>query len=232
MARLDRVQGLLYQAHVELDSLKRDMAAQAKTPAVRITNDATDKPILTELLTEQQKTLYRASGSPWRKTAVGYSFNPNLGMGMDVINWFDDWGAKVDAGLNITSDSREAGLNASLLRSLNRFTMIDAGLETHLYAFTGLGVTWEKVGGGYPNYWYEKPDLVGRWQLGAGVEISLLGIGGIKFVPEVGIQVSKYLSRFQDSPTWLSQYTLPAELPKSDVSLDPYFAFHLNFYFR
>lgn len=236
--RLDRVQGLLYQAHVELDSLKKEMTARTRVP---VSNEA-EKPILTELLTEQQKVLLRASGTLQRRTAVGYSFNPNLGMGMDFINWIDDWGGKLDAGLRITRDVRQAGFNASLLRSLNRFTMIDAGLETHLYAFTGLGATWEKIRGwSYSSYsssgvplpdWYEKPDLVGRWQLGAGVEMSLLGFGGIKFVPEVGLQVSKYLSRFQDSPSWQAANLYPIDLPKSDYSLDPYYAFHLNFYFR
>jgi hypothetical protein len=240
--RLDRIQALLYKAHIELDSLKREMMAKAVAPVPKASKDTGVNPILSELLTERQKTLMRETITPYRQTAVGYAFNPNLGMGMTCIEWFNDWGAKIDAGIIITEGDRKAGVNASLLRSLNRFSLKDAGLETHLYAFTGLGITWERMMNGWNTYdpvaniwrqdWYETPDIAGRWQLGAGTEVSLLGFGGIKFVPEVGMQVSKYLKRFQDSPTWLAQNPAPGSLPKSDFSLDPYYAFHLNFYFR
>jgi hypothetical protein len=223
-SRLDRIQNFLNQANIELDSLKKDMAARNREP---VFSDTGTKPIFGELITQTQRKLARATITPHHKTSAGYSFNPNLGMGMNLINWFGDWGAKLDAGIMLMGGDRRGGVNASLLRSLHRFSMIDGSLETHLYAFTGLGVFWAELNNGYgPVSWYSSPDLIGLWQLGAGTELSLLALGGVRFVPEVGLQASRYLSRYQDSPG----YTFGK--PKSDFALDPYFAFHINFYFR
>jgi hypothetical protein len=208
-------------------------------PISKASQDTGAAPILSELLTESQKTLARATRTPMRQMAAGYAINPNLGLGMTFIDWFNAWGAKFDAGITIMESVRRAGVNASLLRSLNRFSMFDGGLETHLYAFTGLGYTWQRIQEDglivnrilMPGHLYETPEKVGRWQLGAGTEVSFPGLGGIKFVPEVGMQVSNYLSRFQDSPTWQTQNP-SSSLPKSAFELDAYYAFHLNFYFR
>ncbi len=225
-SRLDRIQRLLNQAQSELDSLREESPRLSPLPQG---SQTAEPPIAEDLFTERQKKLIMASRTSYRLSAAGYSFNPNF-QGMNFIQWFGDWGGKIDAGAEFTPNDREANMNLSALRSLNRFSFLRGGFETHLYAFTGAGLCWRKQESWTSFDWYTKPDLIGRWQLGAGTELNFGFFGGIKFAPEVGLQASDYLQRYQDSPEWSPSYY--EVLPKSDFSLDAYYAFHLNFYFR
>lgn len=225
-SRLNRIQSLLGAAQAELDSLQKEANPSTALPSIA---PERSEPMAEDLLTEKQKKIARATRTSYRRSAAGYVFNPDF-QGMDLIQWWEDWGSKLDATVHVTRYApRNAGVNLSALRSLNRFSFLDGAIETHLYAFTGMGFYWERFQDMYGG-WYTTPNVIGHWQLGAGTELSLGFLGGVKFSPEVGLQASDYLKRYEDSQEWSVQNPFPR--PRSDFSLDVYYAFHFNFYFR
>jgi hypothetical protein len=241
-SRLDKLQGLLREAQSQLDSLRRELASVGEDVSPHRDSAIPSGPIAGELLSARQKKLLAATRTPYRLTSAGYTYNPNLPLGMNIQHWFGPWGSKLDAGAILGESERLAGVNASLLRSLHRFSIF-GGLETHLYALTGLGISWHRESFWYLSYppgpsprgWYDKPDIAGHWQIGAGTELGVGWLGGLRLAPEIGLQASQYWSRYQDSESWKAQKSLNPNFdsrPESDFALDFYYAFHLNFYFR
>jgi hypothetical protein len=223
--RFDRIERLIGELQTELDSLKRESSAlEAKN---RPTLTSGEESILGELMTDRQKALARATRTEFRRVAAGYSFNAALPMGMHFLHWFDPWGVKLEGGTIITDHTRRAGINAAALYSINRFSSLGL-LETHLYALAGAGYYWRRVQDGIDisRTWYGTPDRRLRGQLGVGTELSFFNFGGVRFVPETGLQVDRYITQFENSPAY------PFDAPESSVFLNPFFAFHLSFYFR
>jgi hypothetical protein len=227
----------------ELDSLRRDVAEKALpavAPDTGKSATAAPKPILGELLSDREKILAQANAASYRRMAAGYVFilDQEFPLGMDVTDWFGDWGAKLEATAWLGENDRLAAGNASLLRSLHRFAPF-AGIQTHLYAFAGAGYSWRREQidrflsplPASSRRWYEEPDRVGRIKLGAGSEIGLLALGGLQGTPEIGLQATRFFGRFQDSPSWPA-FNPSGSRPKSDFALTGYLAFHLSFYFR
>ena len=248
---LDRIRGLVGKIGRELDSLEQAVSSHQEAKPFPAVNQAemsqeSSKPILGELLSEKEKKLAAAATTPFQRCAIGYSFDPNLSIGMHYLQWKGQWGIKAAASGRFNESNRQVGVDLAFLRGLHRFSLFE-GLQTHLYAFAGAGAFWHRVPynlyfGGFspgapPNLrsWYETADIPIRLQLGAGTELGLLAIGGVRAAPEIGFQAAHHITRFQDSKSWETQSRMfPGyqERPKSDFSLDAYFAFHLSFYFR
>lgn len=249
-ARIERIRGKVREIAAELDSLSRALAASQAAGAVRDSkagNAPDSQPILAELLSEKRKRLAAAATQPYDLMAAGFVFDPVLSIGMQGRGWTGHWGWMGAGTAWFTENTRRAGAEATVLRELHRFSLFRL-LETRLYGFAGAGFIWRRES--YPGYfpgmpagplppsrrdWYESPDFFLRGRLGAGTEVGGFGLGGIRGAPEVGLQASRFLSRYQDSDSWQElERTLPGfeERPKSDFDLVPYFAFQLDFYFR
>lgn len=247
--RIERMRGMAAALTAELDSLQRDLAgrkpeATAETSNVQVTQG---KPLIGELLTDRERKLAEAATVPFFKTAVGYTFDPVTTVGMHAVTWSGHWGLRASGTARFNGDTRLAGADVMLLRGLHRFSLFE-GLQTHLYAFAGAGIFWRRkpfqdvfpgiAPPGPPppqRAWYETPDIPLRAEVGAGTELNLFSLGGLRATPEIGFQAADFLSRYQDSESWKAQKRdVPgfADRPKSDVSLDAYAAFHLSFYFR
>lgn len=220
-ARIEHIERLLREVHVQLDSLK----GEASAPAA-------NGPIAGELLSDRQRILARATHTEFKTVAAGYSFDLDLPVGMHALYWRDPWGLKVSGGFIVTDNTRLAGFNVSPLYSIHRFQALDL-LETHLYALAGAGLYWQRRQDNVniSRTWYTTTDLRARWQLGVGTELSFFNLGGVRVAPEVGLQADQYFSRYQESASWASNWP-GREPPRSDFSLDPFLSFHASFYFR
>ncbi len=236
--RIERIERLLGEIRTELDSLKKE----GTPPGLSTQPPRVSPPVYQDLLTERQRRLAAGTRTEHRTTAAGYSFNSNSPFMMSAIHWWDpSWGARFEGTVSwrdgdIYEQEHYSGVNVSLLRSIHRFEGFES-LETHLYGFAGTGLFRERFGyrdhtGGTGRFvWYEKPDLSWHLQVGAGTELNIFALGGVLLVPEIGMQAKRYLVRFQDSDSWRFRYPTGVT-PESNFSLDAYFAFHLNFYFR
>jgi hypothetical protein len=222
--RIDRIERLLGEVRTELDSLKRESASESQAGLV----GTTPAPVLGGLLSERERALARASQTDLRKEAAGYSFSPDLPLGMNLLYWADPWGVRFEGGAIITDQTRVAGLSVTGLYGIHRFSALDL-LETHLYALAGAGFTWERVlwESNISEHWFSLPDKWIHAQLGVGTELTFFGLGGVRFAPETGLQASQYLSRHERSAG-----NTFGTVPESDFSLEPFFAFHMSFYFR
>lgn len=220
--RIQRIEKLLGDIRVELDSLKRESAdLEAKA------RHAGEGPILGELMSDRQRLLARVNQTAYRQSAAGYSFDRDLPMGLHYLHWQGSWGVKLEGGAIITDETRVAGLSAKGLYGIHRFQSLDL-IETHLYGFVGGGYLWERVlfASHIDEPWYETPDRRLTGKLGVGTELSFYNLGGIRLSPEVGLQLDRYLTRHEDSPSY--NFTVP----ESRVFLEPFFALHASFYFR
>jgi hypothetical protein len=183
-----------------------------------------DSSIWREVRAEKRRRIELEKAFDFRRASLGYTFNPNLVLGMNAIGWIGDWGAKIDGRFNMIESRRAVGANLSLLYAVHEFYLTGEDMFTRLYLFTGSGFYWERLRA-TGSQWYDVPDRAIRVQLGAGTEMGLREMNGTRFTPEIGFQGSRFLSRYQES----TLYT--GEGPRSDFSLYPYYAIHINFYF-
>ncbi len=183
-----------------------------------------DSLIWREVRAEKRRRIELEKAFDFRRASLGYTFNPNLVLGMNAIGWVGDWGAKIDGRFSMIESRRAVGGNLSLRYAVHEFYLTGEDMFTRLYLFTGSGYYWERSRAS-AHVWYEIPDRVWRAQIGAGTELGLREMNGTRFTPEIGFQGSRFLTRYQES----SLYT--GDSPRSDFSLYPYYAIHINFYF-
>jgi hypothetical protein len=216
--RIERIERLLGEVRAELDSLKREAAvAESRGP----------DPIYRELLTERQRKLAAATRTEFHTSAAGYTTSGNHPLSMHVLHWMDPWGVKLEFGAIVTDNTRRTGMNLTGLYEIHRFSSFEL-LDTRLYTFAGAGYFWRRVANDnhIQQNWHDTPERSVRVQAGVGTELSFFNLGGVRFSPEAGLRTIAFVTRYQDSESYIF------ERPSSDFSLDPFFAFHMSFYFR
>ena len=223
--RLESARRQVAEAAAALDSLALEIARRpapvaGAAPAI----SPEDSAIWREVRAEKRRRAELAEAFGYRRVGAGYIFNPNLPFGMNVLAWRGDWGLKLDGRMALAETRRDVGANLSLLYAVHEFYLTGEQMLTRLYLFGGGGYYWERRYDGSGN-WYDTPDRAFRVQLGAGTELGVREAHGTRFTPEIGFQGSRFISRFNDSPDY------PGDRPRSDFSLYPYYAFHINFYF-
>lgn len=227
---LEQIDSLLSQVKAKLKNLKFNQVS-GDTEA----GPYTVAPISSELLSSQGKALLKASGTAFITSGAGLTFSTSHPFNMNYIHWHKPWGFKVSGGIILLRDEympdRTWELNASLLRSIHSFNFFKSSdLFFHLYGLSSLGFNWKKVSG-FNNQsrdvLYSTPDFQTQLIAGAGTEITLAGLGGVRLAPELGYKASYYISRYQDSPQWLG-----LDKPEGDFALQVHFAFNMYFYFR
>jgi hypothetical protein len=225
LQRLDDARDLARQAGSQLDSLRLEIERYSFEPATGEIGHLSpeDSAIWREVRAEKRRRRELAAAFEYRRASVGYTFNPNVALGMNSIFWLGDWGAKVDGRVSLTTERRAMGANLSLLYAVHEFYLTGDEMFTRLYLFAGSGYYWGRV---YNNSsWFSVPNRVVRTQIGAGTELGLREMHGTRFTPEIGFQGSRFLTRYQES----TEYNDGP--PRSDFSLYPYYALHINFYF-
>lgn len=251
-ARLGRIRGILGDLQRELDTLEqavRIRAGAGRDSAVPGTPDSAApagiarRPLAADLLTGRARTLAEAAATTMETAALGYTLDPLPGIGMHFHRWGKAWGFRAAASARFHETARSGGADLQAMRVLHRFSLFGA-LHTRLYALAGLGALWRREP--YSPYsgppgptrtdraWHGTADLPVRAVLGAGSEIGLLSLGGIRMAPEIGFQAAQYLQRYQDSPSWREGgMAFPGEArPKSDFALQPYLALQVSIYLR
>jgi hypothetical protein len=70
--------------------------------------------------------------------------------------------------------------------------------------------------------------------LGAGTELSLPFLGGLRVSPEIGYKADHFFSRYQNSKSWKDQDSRGAGdgPPESDFSLKFHYGAIISFYFK
>lgn len=223
--RLDQARALTGRAARQLDSLRAELERLPENsrgeehPGF----SSEDSSIWREVRAEKRRRVELAKAFDYRRGSIGYIFNPNVTLGMSSSYWLGDWGAKLDGRVSLTEQRRTAGANLSLLYAIHEFYLTGEEMFTRLYLFGGSGYYWGRVSGS--SSWYSTPNRVLRSQIGAGTELGLREMHGTRFTPEIGFQTSRFLTRYQES----SEYN--GDRPRSDFSLYPYYALHINFYF-
>lgn len=226
LRRLDDARALTARATLVLDSLRGELARFETPPSASgwPVMSGEDSTIWREVLAEKRRRAELAAAFENRRASLGYTFNPNLVLGMNGTAWYGGWGAKVDGRVSLVTTRRALGANLSLLRAIHQFYLTGEEMYTRLYVFAGSGYYWERLRN--DDGWYDRADQVIRSQLGAGTELGLKEMHGTRFVPEIGFQHSRFLTRYQSSGDYLGD-----SRPRSDYSLYPYYALHINFYF-
>jgi hypothetical protein len=248
--RMDNIELLLDKLQAEIDALKKAISQAPLEPSrdsAAPPGDSLSEPLATELMSSRQKALYRAAETPHKNIAAGISSSPYLPFAFDLVHWFDKWGYKIELGALWQEGVHESvfGARVFALRSLHTFNLFGTDkMAFHLYGFGGAGLNssaetyWP--GGGTPStstgpeQEYEKSDISSEILAGAGVEISIPFIGGVRLSPEVGYKASYFFSRYQDSQAWKDQTPgqREEERPDSDFSLNLHFTGNLYFYFK
>lgn len=226
-SRLDQARSLSEKTSRQLDSLRGELMrvpVRASGPGDAPALSAEDSAIWREVRAEKRRRVELEKAFDFRRASLGYTFNPNLVLGMNAIGWVGDWGVKLDGRFNMIESRRAVGANASLLYAVHEFYLTGEEMFTRLYLFTGSGYYWERSRAS-THVWYEVPDRVWRVQMGAGTELGLRDMNGTRFTPEIGFQGSRFLTRFQESELYTG------DRPRSHFSLYPYYAIHINFYF-
>jgi|GEM_PF-6520039 len=226
MFRLNEARTLNERTGKILDSLRVGLGRlQPGAPGVGALGlSREDSVIWHEVVAERRRRRELEEAFDNRALAVGYILNPNLGLGMNVLGWYGDFGARVDGRVVLGGSQRAVGVNASLLYAVHEFYLAGEQMFTRLYLFGGSGYYWEREAGGAGG-WYDTPNRAVRAQFGAGTELGLREIRGTRFTPEIGFQGSRFYTRYNDSRDY------SGDRPASDYSLYPYYALHFSFYF-
>jgi hypothetical protein len=226
MFKLNEARSLNQRAAGILDSLRGGLARlQPGAPGVGALGlSREDSVIWHEVIAERKRRRELEEAFDYRALAVGYILNPNLALGMNVLGWHGDFGARVDGRVLLGGSQRAVGVNASLLYAVHEFYLAGEQMFTRLYLFGGSGYYWERIPGGSGG-WYDTPNRAVRGQFGAGTELGLREIRGTRFTPEIGFQGSRFYTRYNDSRDY------SGGRPASDYSLYPYYALHFSFYF-
>lgn len=221
--RIGRIERLLDEVRVELDSLRNAVRAEEARAAASMA----DAPV-----SHRQRLLDRATRTEYHAVSAGYSFSPALPFALNVQAWKGRWGGRLEGGVLATDETRLAGAAATGLFRISRYDALDI-METSLYGLAGVGTGWERVqwSSHLDEPWYETPDRFVFARLGVGTELRFYGLGGVRFAPETGFQARSYGSRYQHSASYAIAHS-PDDVPESDFELGPFFAFHVNFYFR
>jgi len=165
----------------------------------------------------------------------------DIGFGLNGMQWFGKWGAKLVAGgIDLGPADWHLLLFGQGMRTIARWVPRDHDMF-HLYALGGLGFYMAEYGydmgvGSDGYYWYDyswkygdtpysKPDVIVGGALGLGLEVNLFD--GIKLGNELGYRTSYYARRYQDLPEYGG-----TERPSSDWSLGLFYSLNLYVYFR
>lgn len=227
LQRLDEARRMLTETAAELDSLRLGVSRLAVSRAPDRAGPSyapADSSIWREVLAEKRRRAELEAAFEYRRASLGYTFNPNLVLGMNGTAWQGDWGLKADGRVSLVDKRRAWGANLSLLYAIHQFYLTGEEMYTRLYAFAGSGFYWERKRGGAGG-WYDLADQAVRTQLGAGTELGLREMHGTRIIPEIGFQHSYFRARHQESGDYVG------DRPRSDFSLYPYYAIHINFYF-
>jgi hypothetical protein len=221
-ARVAEIRRLLEEARFQLDSLRLETPVSPPAEAAPTLTDE-EAAIWREVVAEKRRRKQLEQAFTYTRSSLGFTFNPNFIMGMNGTHWIGDWGAKLDGRFALNENRRVWGANLSLLRTIHEFYLDSDNIYTRLYAFAGGGYYWRREPAG--NDWFDTPDRSLRVQVGAGTELGAREMYGTRLTPEIGVQGSRFLTRYQDSDNW------GGGRPENDYSFFPYFAVHLNFYF-
>jgi hypothetical protein len=223
--RLDEARRLVAEAGVHLEALTGDVAQLGlATSGQAASYSSADSGIWREVRLEKRRRAELEAAFEYRRASLGYTFNPNLVLGMNSTAWHGDFGLKLDGRVSLITQRRAVGANLSLLYAMHQFYLTGEEMYTRLYLFGGSGFYWERIRDGSGG-WFNLPDQAIRSQFGAGTELGLKEMHGTRFTPEIGFQYSRFIARHQES----SDYS--GDRPRSDFSLYPYYALHINFYF-
>ncbi len=223
--RLDEARRLVSETSTRLEALSTDVAKLGRaTTGLAPAYSSADSAIWREVKFEKRRRAELAAAFDYRRASLGYTFNPNLVLGMNGTAWHGDFGLKLDGRVSLITERRAVGANLSLLYAVHQFYLTGEEMYTRLYLFGGSGFYWERIRDGAGG-WYNLADQAIRSQFGAGTELGLKEMHGTRFIPEIGFQHSRFIARYQES----SDYT--GGSPRSDFSLYPYYALHINFYF-
>jgi hypothetical protein len=226
IVRLDAAQRVIQDAEARLDSLRQDLTHLSSVPTLNNGTQAfapADSAIWREVLAEKRRRAELEAAFHYRRASLGYTFNPNLVLGMNTVGWLGDWGLKAEGRVSLVTERRALGGNLALLYSVHQFYLTGEEMFTRLYLFAGSGYYWERLRNG--SRWYDVPDRAIRSQFGAGTELGLKEMHGTRFTPEIGFQHSRFFTRYQESEDFTG------DSPRSAFSLYPYYALHINFYF-
>ena len=234
-----KIEALLEELQAEMKVLKKQLEA-AKPQLEVVGSDsavASRSQAMEDLLTERQKKIISAGGSPLHTSAVGLSTGPFMTLAFSYVYWWHPWGFKALAGSRLEEAEQEFNTLAGfyLLRSFHSFSLLDIENLFHLYGYGGSGFHWQKeqYEDVFPEKVYENPDVSAEILLGVGTEISIPLLGGVRITPEIGYKAEFFFSRYQNSDDWKATKEIHGEdRPESDFSLVLNFNFDFYFYFK